>query len=67
MFQTVFQRLDDGTLVGPLFALFVFMTVFFFQLVRILRAPHQEILAQAMLPLAEDAPPRRGEEARDVR
>jgi len=62
MFQTVFHRLDDGALVGPLFALFIFMFVFFTQLVRILRAPRHEILAQAMMPLAEDAP-RRGEEA----
>ncbi|HEY3444767.1 MAG TPA: hypothetical protein VGK67_00320 [Myxococcales bacterium] len=62
MFQTVFQRLDDGTLVGPLFALFVFLAVFLFQVVRILRTPRQEIISQAMLPLTDDDAPRRGEE-----
>ncbi|MGC4117493.1 MAG: cytochrome-c oxidase, cbb3-type subunit II [Myxococcales bacterium] len=62
MFQTIFQRLDDGTLVGPLLALFLFLFVFIFQLVRIVRAPRQEILAQAMLPLTDDTTPRRDKE-----
>lgn len=64
MFQTIFQRLDDGTLVGPLFALFLFLFVFVFQLVRIFRTPRQEIVARAMLPLADDDAPRGDEEAR---
>lgn len=63
MFQTVFQRFDDWTMVGPLVALFLFMAVFFFQLVRIARKPQHEVAREAALPLTKDAPARKGEEA----
>ena len=61
MFQTVFHRLSDGTLVGPLVALLVFLVVFFGQVFRIVKTPRREIAAMSMLPL-DDAPGRRGEE-----
>ncbi len=64
MFETVFQKLDDGALSWPVVALLLFMVVFFAQLARILRAPRSELEAQARLPLAEDVPPRCPEEAR---
>jgi len=64
MFQTVFQSLDEGTKLGPQLALLIFMAVFLAQLVRILRAPRRKMQAQAELPLAEELPPRREQEAR---
>jgi hypothetical protein len=56
MFQQVFHQQSSELLVLPLIALFLFIGVFFAQVVRIWRAPRNAIARQENLPLEDDLP-----------
>ncbi|MBI5542567.1 MAG: hypothetical protein HY901_01665 [Deltaproteobacteria bacterium] len=67
MFQELFQAQSQDVLIWPLVAMFLFIAVFTFQLVRIIRTPRQVVLEHARLPLADDAAPCRSEGGDDER
>ncbi len=56
MFQQVFQAQNPALMIFPLVGLFLFIGLFFFQVIRIWRAPKSAIHEQANLPLADDNP-----------